>query len=780
LLALARRAVVDPDVDAVAAAGALLALELLEVDMIGVRELARDGRTSLARAAVGSWPPGVPRPPTIELRTAPLMALALQSRACVVAERIAGDPRFSPPPSLVAIGVESAAVIPLTGVHGPVGVISALSRSQRRFDRTAVELLEAVAELLGAAFQRRRDEEELRDAEERYRTLVDRAPVCIQGIDRTARIAAINEAGLRMTNLTRQAALGRSYLDLVAPGDRPRVAMLLSQALEGRPSEFDFDSVDGERSFACSFIPLSTPDGEVPGLIGVTQDVTGRRRAEAVLRASEERYRELFENATEAIFICGLDGRITSLNPAAETLVGCTHAEALGNPIAELVSDEAFVQARRLAELSPEHGGGGVTEPLVVRSRAGGRTVVEASACYVRRNGLPVGLQIIARDVSERIRLEAELRQAQKMEALGRLAGGVAHDFNNLVTAIAGYAQLARRSAPAGDERLNGDLEAIVDAAGRAAALTRQLLSFSRRQVVETERLDAARLVRGMEEMLRRLVGEHVSLDLHASDGDCWVDAEPSQLEQILLNLAVNARDAMPSGGRLSISCCPADGERSVRITVADCGTGMDDVVRARLFEPFFTTKGPGKGTGLGLATVYGIVDSYGGSIAVESHLGDGTTFTVDLPRALRAPEELEPGTCAPARPGPRATILLVEDDATVRELARRVLAQAGYAVLEAGGGEEALDICASHDGPIDLVLTDAGLPGLSGADVLRRTGELRPSARRLVMSGNPYDAGVGVATDLLAKPFGPEELVRKVRSVLDERRVGPDRRPAA
>jgi two-component system cell cycle sensor histidine kinase/response regulator CckA len=232
----------------------------------------------------------------------------------------------------------------------------------------------------------------------------------------------------------------------------------------------------------------------------------------------------------------------------------------------------------------------------------------------------------------------------------------------------------------------------------------------------------------------------------------------------------------VPAGGRLSISCCLAEGERCVRIAVADNGVGMDDVVRARLFEPFFTTKGPGKGTGLGLATVYGIVDSYGGSIAVESHLGDGTTFTVDLPRALPR----EPEACVPVVPGGRGTILLVEDDATVRELARRVLAHAGYAVLEAGGGEEALGICTSHDGPIDLVLTDAGLPGLSGADVLRRAGELRPNARRLVMSGNPYEAGVGSATDLLAKPFGPEELVRKVRSVLDERRAGSDRRPAA
>jgi two-component system, cell cycle sensor histidine kinase and response regulator CckA len=642
LLRLARRAVADPDVEAVAAAGAQLALGLLDVDLIGVRELARDGETLLARAAVGPWPDEYPRPERLDLESAPLISLALASGHAIVSEDVTKDPRFPPPQHLLDLQIACAVTVPLAGTHGPVGVITVLSLVPRRFGRGTIDLLEAVGELLGAAFQRRRDEEELRDAEERYRTLVDRAPVCIQGIDRTARIHAINQAGLRMMNLSREDAIGRSYLDLVAPGDRPRVAMLLSQALEGRPSEFDFDSADSNRSFASSFIPLAPVDGEVRGLIGVTQDVTARRRAEAVLRSSEERYRELFENASETILTCDLDGWITSLNPAGEALAGYARGDAVGRRVAEVVSEETFRRVRDLAQAELERGRDGITEPLVMRSRNGEETAVEAGIRYVRRNGLPIGLQVIARDVSERLRLEAELRQAQKMEALGRLAGGVAHDFNNLVTAIAGYAQLALRAAPPGSGRLVDDLGAITDAASRAASLTRQLLAFSRSQVVDTQRVDVPVLVAGMEEMLRRLVGASVTLVTEISTEGCCVDADPCQLEQIVLNLAVNARDAMPGGGTLTIACEPHEDAQLVRLRVSDTGIGMTDAVRTRLFEPFFTTKEPGKGTGLGLATVYGIVDAYGGSIAVESTLGMGAVFTVDLPAAgASVPEDL-------------------------------------------------------------------------------------------------------------------------------------------
>ncbi|MGH3049989.1 MAG: PAS domain S-box protein, partial [Gaiellaceae bacterium] len=601
LLRLARRAVADPDVDAVAATGAELALGLLGVDLIGVRELARDACTLVARALAGPWPDDATRPGTIRLDEAPLIALALDAGGPVWSERIAVDDRFPPPPRLCALGVESVLVLPLAGAHGPIGAIAALSRVRRGFQPGLVELLDAVGDLLGAALQRRRDEEELRSAESCYRTLVEQAPVCIQGIDRTARIAAINEAGLRMTGLGRDAAIGRSYLDLVAPGDRPRVAMLLSQALEGRPSEFDFDSAVAGRSFTSSFIPVPGAAGEIGALIGVTQDITARRRAETVLRASEERYRELFENAGEAILTCDLEGRITSLNPAAQALAGLDGSDAVGRPIAEVLPAETLRQARERAQLALENGRGGVTEPLTVRAPDGRETPVEASIRYVLRNGVPAGFQIIARDVSERVLLESQLRQAQKMEALGRLAGGVAHDFNNLVTAIAGYAELALRAAPPDGARLRHDLSAIGDAAARAASLTRQLLAFSRKDVVEPRLFDLGVLVSDMEEMLSGLAGEDVLLEVRSDEG-CCVEADPGQLEQVVLNLVVNARDAMPAGGALTIACERAPVTRLVRLTVADTGVGMDDDVRSHLFEPFFTTKEAGRGTGLGLS----------------------------------------------------------------------------------------------------------------------------------------------------------------------------------
>ncbi len=750
--------------------GAALARELLGVDLVGVRELSRDGLTLGARAAAGPWPDQPERANVLQVEQAPLIALALHEGRSIQSERIDRDERFRTPTYLCAMGVESVVVTPLRGHSGQIGALSALSLTRRRFDDELVDLLEAIGELLGAAFQRRRDDEELRNAEQRYRTLVESAPVCIQGIDRTARIDAINQAGLRMTGLTRDAAIGRSYLDLVAPGDRPRVAMLLSQALEGRPSEFEFESADSERAFASSFIPLRGASGEVETLIGVTQDVTARRRAEAVLRASEERYRELFENASEAIVTCDLDGRITSLNPAAQALAGVEIGAAIGRPLSDVVDEETLLRARRRAQEALEDGRDGVTEPLVVVHAYDGREVpVEASIRYARRNGVPVGFQIIARDVSERTRLEGQLRQAQKMDALGRLAGGVAHDFNNLVTAIAGYAELAQRAAPPGDGRLAHDLAAIVDAAGRAASLTRQLLAFSRIEVVEPRPFDAAAVVADMEEMLAGLAGEDVRLEVSAGEG-CCVEADPGQLEQVVLNLVVNARDAMPTGGTLRIGCEAVPGGELVRLTVSDTGVGMTDEVRARLFEPFFTTKEHGRGTGLGLSTVYGIVDAWGGSISVESAPGEGTRFTVDLPRLDRSCAQ--PPAQVPDLPGGDETVLVVEDEDVVRALARRVLSQAGYTVLEASSGDEALAVCASHDGPIDLVLTDVVMPGLSGADVVAEATRLRPDARCLVMSGYPDDAvlgrGIPDGTELLPKPFAPATLVRRVRDVLD------------
>ncbi|MDB5313122.1 MAG: Blue-light-activated protein, partial [Gemmataceae bacterium] len=377
--------------------------------------------------------------------------------------------------------------------------------------------------------------------------------------------------------------------------------------------------------------------------------------------------------------------------------------------------------------------------------------------------------------------LEEQFRQAQKMEAVGRLAAGVAHDFNNLLTIINGYSEIVLDTLPAADP--NRDLLAEIRNAGeRSAGLTRQLLAFSRQTVLESRVLDPNALVRDAEKLLRRLIGEDVALTAHLAPDAGRILADPGQLEQALVNLCVNARDAMPEGGELTVRTRNEDvgGDRPdarpgpyVVITVTDTGHGMDEATKARIFEPFFTTKGVGQGTGLGLAMVYGFVRQSGGFVAVESEPGRGTRFDVYLPRASAAPK---PGSGVVPGPVPRGTetILLVEDEAAVRGLARHVLAGCGYTVLEAAHGREAVRVAEAHRGKVDLVVTDVVMPGgMGGRRVAEAVAAAHPEAKVLYVSGYTDDAVVrhGVTeagTAFLQKPFTPAVLARKVREVLD------------
>lgn len=392
----------------------------------------------------------------------------------------------------------------------------------------------------------------------------------------------------------------------------------------------------------------------------------------------------------------------------------------------------------------------------------------------------------LQRDIAQRELTEAALRQAQKMEAVGRLAGGVAHDFNNILSVILTYAELLLEDVPA-DSSLRPELEEIQRAGQRATELTRQLLSFSRHQVVQPRVLELSAVIRGMERLLRRLLGEDIELVLRLPV--CAnVHADPSQVEQIVMNLAVNARDAMPRGGVLTLELADVELDSAhaarhpgsipgphVVLTVRDDGVGMDAAVRERMFEPFFTTKEPGKGTGLGLSTVFGIVRQSGGHLEADSHPGDGATFRVYLPRTARAPET-EP---APGRPAPQPgaeTLLLVEDDEQVRAMMAAVLRRSGYRVLDARHGAEALSICERQAAPIALLVTDVVMPGMSGRELAERIQAVRPELRVLYISGYTEDAIVqhgvrdaGIA--FLHKPITPDALLRKVRQVLDARR---------
>jgi two-component system cell cycle sensor histidine kinase/response regulator CckA len=505
----------------------------------------------------------------------------------------------------------------------------------------------------------------------------------------------------------------------------------------------------------------------------------------------------LIEASPLAIVTFNPDGVVTMWNPAAERIFGWSENEALGTrlPFVPAEKQEEFLALRRRAL-----GGEVFTEPELHRRRADGSPiVVSVSTSPLRRpDGTIYGIMSILMDVTERKAAEESrarlsiveeqlLRQSEKMEAVGRLAGGVAHDFNNLLTAISGYSDLLLHRLP-DSSTLRRDVEEIRKAGDRAAALTRQLLAFSRRQVLEPKVLDLNAVVARMEEKLRRTVGGNVELSTDLSPSLSRVKADPAQIEQVILNLAVNARDAMPDGGRLSIAT--ADAELSpayaaahaevhpgphVLLSVSDTGQGMSDEIQAHLFEPFFTTKERGKGTGLGLATVYGIVQQSGGHIRVNSAADRGSTFLIYLPR-VEAPEDSAPGADLPLLPRPSPgteTVLLAEDEEVVRGLAREILVGNGYKVLEAGNGREALLLSEAHRGGIDLLLTDVQMPKMSGRELGEQIRVLRPGLKVLYMSGYTDDPilRIGImeaGIPFLQKPFTADELARKVREVLD------------
>jgi two-component system cell cycle sensor histidine kinase/response regulator CckA len=467
-----------------------------------------------------------------------------------------------------------------------------------------------------------------------------------------------------------------------------------------------------------------------------------------------------------------LDGaRILDVNDAFVRLFGYPREDLIGKPSVEAGHWARPDDRREFARRVQEEGS---LRDVEVQFRRKTGDVFTALTCVdlIEIDGEPC-IIVSYQDLTERRRLEEELLRTRKMGALGRLAGGVAHDFNNLLTAILGHAGLALRHLRAEDPART-HLEGIQEAAERAAGLTRQLLTISRRQVMQPTTLDPGIVLGEMEGLLRHLLGEGIRMELLLDPGVGTLRADRSQFEQLILNLAVNARDAMPGGGRLTIWASHAgDG---IRLAVTDTGCGMDRETLSHLFEPFFTTKPPGKGTGLGLATVYGIVTQIGGTIRVESEPRRGTRVEMILPRSGQV---ASPGPGPASNPGPsgRESLLLVEDEEAVRSLAREVLQQSGYHVLVAGDGPEALRRCTEHEGRIDLLVTDVVMPGMSGSEVAERVRLARPGIKVLYMSGYTDSAvfhhGVRQGeTEYLEKPFTPDMLARKVRDVLDGRKT--------
>ena len=499
-----------------------------------------------------------------------------------------------------------------------------------------------------------------------------------------------------------------------------------------------------------------------------------RRRAELGMRESQDRLRLIFDHVSDSLFIADASGTIIDANPAAcalsrqslEKLRSLNMSDVLPENSLEDSGSLTTVASRKESDLFRRHDG----KMLDVRSAA-----------------FAPGVRVYTvRDLTRQRELEDQLGQAQKMEAVGQLAGGVAHDFNNLLTVIMSYSSMLLSDAGTNAE-VRGDIQEISDAAGRAAALTRQLLAFSRKQVLQMRAVSVNAVVTDVEKMLRRLIGEDISLTTHLDPDLALINADPGQLEQVLINLAVNARDALPNGGALTVTTENAElsdehGERHlgaapgkyIMIAVTDTGTGMTKEVQQRLFEPFYTTKGVGKGTGLGLATVHGIVKQSGGDIYVYSELGHGTTFKVYFPRLTKVTDlVLTTAEHRALAPHGSETVLFAEDDESLRGLGARVLRAFGYNVLVARTGGDALRIVAEHKGQIDLIATDVVMPEMNGSQLVEKVLEARPGIRVLFMSGYTDDEVMrrGVIdgqTAFLQKPFTPDLLAHKIREVLD------------
>jgi PAS domain S-box-containing protein len=633
------------------------------------------------------------------------------------------------------------------------------------------------------------DVSERRQAEQSltlFRALIDRTNDSVEVVDPdTGRILDVNEQACRVHGYTREEYLALRVPDLDPtlrePGDWDRNVADLRRSgsliYQGRHRRKDGSVFPVEVNV--TYIRLDRDY-----LLAVVRDVTERKRAEQALRESHGLLKAVVEGTSDAVFVKDLQGRYLMMNSAGARFLGKSVGEVIGKSDQDMFPADAR-QAIRERELQVMATGQEQTFEQTVTGAGLTRTYLSTRSAFRDAQGNVIGVVGIARDVTELKRLEEQFRQAQKMEAVGRLAGGVAHDFNNLLTVINGYSEMVFSGLRA--EEPNRELLAQIRKAGeRAANLTRQLLAFSRKQMLQPQVVSLNELLVELLKLLNRLIGEDVELALVPDPDLGLAKVDPGQFEQAVINLVVNARDAMPRGGRLTIETRNAELDEGyagrysevrpgqyVLVAVSDTGHGMDEATKARIFEPFFTTKEVGKGTGLGLAMVYGFVTQSEGHVEVYSELGHGTTFKVYLPRAkATAPSaKSDPGLLKV--PKGTETVLLVEDEDAVRTLSRLILQASGYTVLEARDGQEGVWVAQQHPGPIHLLVTDLVMPRMSGwrlADVLT---EARPRLRVLFLSGYTEAAllrhgvpAAGVA--LLQKPFSPIGLARKVREVLD------------
>ncbi len=635
-------------------------------------------------------------------------------------------------------------------------------------------------------------------SQERYRLIAENTRDLICMLDVEGNYTYVSPSYREVLGYAPESLLGTSCFSLIHPDDRRMAEQKTVQAVvDQRPERLELrvkDSAGNWKVFETLGNWIYDPQAAQRQGLMVSRDITKRKQAEDTLRQSEERTRLILENALDAIVTINAEGLIIDWNPQAEITFGWSAGEVVGRTFADTIIPQThrselaaalkrFLMTGQRRELNKR------IEIAALR-RDGAEIPVELSVSPMQ-SGETFIFSAFIRDISDRKlaeeklqKSEEQLRMSQKLEAVGQLAGGVAHDFNNLLTVITGYSDLILSRINEHDIN-RPKIEEIKKAANRAASLTRQLLAFSRKQVLQPKLFDLNTLVVDISKMLQRLIGENIEMTTML-DQEAPINADPGQIEQVLMNLVVNARDAMPTGGRITVETSRIvidetfasrhltvqPGEYVV-LAVSDTGSGMDAETQKRIFEPFFTTKAQGKGTGLGLSTVYGIVKQSGGNIWVYSELGQGTVFKVYLPVAIGNETNLQTLATPSAMPLGTETILVVEDEPQIRRLAFECLESCGYSVLLSSNGLEAMELMEDPTKPIDLVVTDVVMPHMSGKELADRIANIQPKAKVLFMSGYTNDAVVNhgvlqAGTWYLQKPFALDALARQVRAVLD------------